>query len=515
MSYRRRVTETIVICNDDEKIKKVVHGVKEYLRDIFNNVKIESLDGFELDLRCDELILKLGLPDDSFQGEELEFDLKSKDPDKIIHIIQDLEFYRDLNIEMSYSGDFFYGHPYGVDRMASLLEGSYNHKVKYLANEYLDSEHHIYQYDESEGNIISGVIAPVETPLPFQKKLWNVDVCNVYFCFSSTVNEKEVKEILSLESELRNTFGLELERKQHSKLIEFEIHDLGMFYRLTYEELMVLKEYLQKIVTTAPEKVKAVNLNLIFEMSGEKDSFREIMITHEGEGVVLGYYGPESKKVRPYHSKISQLYQTFENIFGKREDRLVDYLTPNIKNDEVLVDENNKPYCSNRIGMVDFKDIIFVLTDCNYRKEVAQFILKKQGIIKDTINKKSQVLIFNSIETVKYKKALELKESGWNIQLITEADFMEEYGIEPIINQYSGKTEKQAVIEGLVNLYEIQGGENLGIPKVHFEYYMGHLHSEILSYLQEQKLILLSKGIIEILDPEALRSRMINHQGED
>ena len=88
---------------------------------------------------------------------------------------------------------------------------------------------------------------------------------------------------------------------------------------------------------------------------------------------------------------------------------------------------------------------------------------------------------------------------------------MEEYGIEPIINQYSGKTEKQAVIEGLVNLYEIQGGENLSIPKVHFEYYMGNLHSEVLSYLQEQKLILLSKGIIEILDVEALRSRMINH----
>lgn len=511
MSYKRKISETMVICNDDEKTKKVVHGIKEYIWDIFNYVKIESLDELKIYLRCDDLTLNWVFPYENLQGEDLEAEFKSKDPDKIIQALQNLELYRNLHIEMRYSGDFFYGHPYGVDRMDSLLEGSYNHKVRYLANEYLDSEHHIYQYVETDGNIIKGVIEPVETPPQFQKKLWHVGVCNVYFHFSSTLNDMETKEILSLESELRNTFGLTLVRNQRTKLVEFEIQDFGMFYKYTYEELRAIKEHLQKIVSAAPEKVKAVNLELIFEMSGEKDPYREIMITNEENRIDLGYYGPDSLKVRPYHSRIKQMHQTFENIFGKSEDRLVDYLTPNFINDEVLVDEKNKPYCSHRIGMDDFKDIIFVLTECNYKKEVAQFILKKQGIIKDTITKKSQMLIFNSLKTVKYKKALELKESGWNIQLITEADFMEEYGIEPIINQYSLKTEKQAVIEGLVNLYEIQGGKNLSIPKVHIEYYMGNLHSEVLSYLQEQKLILLSKGMIEILDVEALRSSMINH----
>lgn len=511
MSYKRKITETMVICNDDEKTKKVVHGIKEYIWDIFNYVKIDSLDELEIYLRCDDLTLNWVYPYDNLQGEDLASEFKSQDPDKIIQVLQNVELYRNLQIEMRYSGDFFYGHPYGVDRMDSLLEGSYNCKVRYLANEHLDSEHHIYQYVETEGKIIKGVIAPVETPPQFQKKLWHVDVCNVYFLFSSTLNDMETKEILSLESELRNTFGLELVRNQRTKFIEFEIHNLGMLYKYAYEELMTIKEHLQKIVSAAQEKVKAVNLELIFEMSGEKDPFREIMITNEENSIVLGYYGPDSLKVRPYHSRTNQLYQSFENIFGKSENRLVDYLTPIFINDEVLVDEKNKPYCSHRIGMDDFKDIIFVFTECNYKKEVAQFILKKQGIIKDTITKKSQVLIFNSLKTVKYKKALELKESGSNIQLITEADFMEEYGIEPIINQYSLKTEKQAVIEGLVNLYEIQGGENLSIPKVHFEYYMGNIHSEVLSYLQEQKLILLSKGMIEILDVEALRSSMINH----
>ena len=31
MSYKRKITETMVICNDDEKTKKVVQGIKEYI----------------------------------------------------------------------------------------------------------------------------------------------------------------------------------------------------------------------------------------------------------------------------------------------------------------------------------------------------------------------------------------------------------------------------------------------------------------------------------------------------
>ena len=57
MSYYRRVAEVMVFYNDNEKTKRVVQGVREYLWDIFNKVRIEALDSFYLHIRWDGFIL--------------------------------------------------------------------------------------------------------------------------------------------------------------------------------------------------------------------------------------------------------------------------------------------------------------------------------------------------------------------------------------------------------------------------------------------------------------------------
>ena len=78
MSYKRKITETMVICNDDEKTKKVVHAIKEYIWDTFNNVKIESLDELKIYLRCDDLTLNWVFPYENLQGEDLNLNLSPK-----------------------------------------------------------------------------------------------------------------------------------------------------------------------------------------------------------------------------------------------------------------------------------------------------------------------------------------------------------------------------------------------------------------------------------------------------
>jgi len=179
----------------------------------------------------------------------------------------------------------------------------------------------------------------------------------------------------------------------------------------------------------------------------------------------------------------------------------------------VQVEEKNKVYYSEKIGIDDFKDKSFVLTGCTYSKEIAQFILKRRGIIKSAVSRKAEVLIFNSTNTTKHDEALKLKRGGWDIKLITEADFMKEYGIEPSMSSNSEKTEEEKVIATLVNLYEIQGEENPVISKVHLKYYAGfdvitEKVKEALNKLQDREIILVSKGLIEIIDLEALKSLM-------
>lgn len=176
----------------------------------------------------------------------------------------------------------------------------------------------------------------------------------------------------------------------------------------------------------------------------------------------------------------------------------------------VQVEEKNEAYYSEQIGIEDFEGKSFVLTECTYSKEIAQFILKRRGVIKSSMSKKVQVLIFNSTKTTKHDDALKLKQGGWDIKLISEADFMKEYGIKPAMNSESKKTEKEKVIETLVKLYGIQGEGNPVISKVHLKYYAGFDYTEnvikALSNLQDREIILVSKGVIEILNPEALKS---------
>jgi hypothetical protein len=130
------------------------------------------------------------------------------------------------------------------------------------------------------------------------------------------------------------------------------------------------------------------------------------------------------------------------------------------------------------------------------------------------VSRKAEVLIFNSTNTTKHDEALKLKLGGWDIKLITEADFMKEYDIEPAMNSDSEKTEELKVIETLVNLHEIQGEENPVISKVHLKYYAGfdvmttENIQEALNKLQDREIILVSKGLIEIIDSEALKSLM-------
>jgi|GEM_PF-1162520 len=176
----------------------------------------------------------------------------------------------------------------------------------------------------------------------------------------------------------------------------------------------------------------------------------------------------------------------------------------------VQVEEKNEAYYSEQIGIDDFEGKSFVLTECTYSKEIAQFILKRRGIIKSAVSRKAEVLIFNSIKTTKHDEALKLKQGGWDIQLISEANFMKEYGIEPLKDAGSKKTEKEKVIETLAKLYELQGEGNPVISKVHLKYYAGfdvitEKIKEVLSNLQDSEIILVSKGVIEILNPEALK----------
>jgi len=231
----------------------------------------------------------------------------------------------------------------------------------------------------------------------------------------------------------------------------------------------------------------------------------------------------------------SELYEinmktgTMNMDFVLRMDILSDFIAPKIiaydyftgvsdsetdENDlfhpEVQVEEKNKAYYSEQIGMDNFQNKSFVLTDCTYTQEVARFILHSRGLIKTSVSRQTDVLVFNSIETVKHNKALDLKKEGSDIQLISEADFMREYGIVPKKNSDTNKTEEEKVIEGLLKLYEIQGEENPIIPKIHFKYYGSYSGTyedadDVLRDLRDRGMILISKGVIEILNPEVLK----------
>jgi len=88
--------------------------------------------------------------------------------------------------------------------------------------------------------------------------------------------------------------GLKIEYESYSQGMGIHIDDSKMKKKYTYRELELLKQYLQQIVMVAPEKLEHTRLQFLFSVSGEKDPFREIMITHEKEGIVLGYYDPDS-----------------------------------------------------------------------------------------------------------------------------------------------------------------------------------------------------------------------------
>jgi len=154
-------------------------------------VRIEALDSFDLHMRCDGFILDGEFSYEPEKGWNFLFGSNVKDQSKGMHILKNLELYTDINVVLNYNGHFFYGHPYGANRMDALLKESYDEQIIYMANEHLDSDHHIYLYEENDGEVVKGILTPFETPPEYQLKFWEPKESSAYLYFSDTLKADE------------------------------------------------------------------------------------------------------------------------------------------------------------------------------------------------------------------------------------------------------------------------------------------------------------------------------------
>lgn len=210
MSYYMSGKEAITIKNVNEDTRAFTISVKKYIQDFLQGVRIQCFGDFFMELLVDEKLVLGNYRGVKYGAGSIVLESNQYDEEGMRKLIENLEYHENIQLNLEYTGSFFYFYKYCISRFSILLDDRLKGFVTYFANEQQEDALTAYVFTEVDGELMRGYID--KHPFDKYKHIndWEVQNMSFYMELKDGIPWSVYNEALAEAEKLAKDYNLRI-----------------------------------------------------------------------------------------------------------------------------------------------------------------------------------------------------------------------------------------------------------------------------------------------------------------